>query len=171
MQKSLLVSSNLAWILGKRDRNGWIWCYNLRRFSCLGKYVVYCEARVDVSHSRIGKWWDLVLKLQVLRTIKKLVRHLARLQRDYQKRELKDAQQMVVCSNVCERQNKCHIIKQAIPIRTLFMSHLHVTHITEGLQIVKYRTPFICHKCNKNKATVTYTKHIHLYTRYVHLSV
>jgi len=41
------------------------------------------------------------------------------------------------------------------------MNHLHVTHITEGLQIVKYRAPLIRHKYNTNKATVTYTKHIH----------
>lgn len=67
--------------------------------------------------------------------------------------------------------NKCRIIKQPIPIRRLFMNHLHVTHITEGLRIVKYRAPFIRHKYNKNKATVTYTKHIGPYTRHVHLSV
>lgn len=37
---------------------------------------------------------------------KKLSRHLATLQRHYHKRELKDAQQTVVCSNVCERQKQ-----------------------------------------------------------------
>lgn len=51
------------------------------------------------------------------------------------------------------------------------MNHLHVTRITEGLQIVKYRTPFIRQKYNKNKATVTYTKYIHPHTRYVRMSV
>jgi len=36
------------------------------------------------------------------------------------------------------------------------MDHLHVTHITEGLQIVKYRASSICDKYNKNKDTVKY---------------
>lgn len=36
------------------------------------------------------------------------------------------------------------------------MGHLHVTHITEGLQIVKYRAPSICGKYNKNKDTAKY---------------
>jgi hypothetical protein len=31
-----------------------------------------------------------------------------------------------------------------LPVRRLFMDHLHVTHITGGLQIVKYRAPLIC---------------------------
>jgi len=45
------------------------------------------------------------------------------------------------------------------------MSHLHVTHITEGIQIVKYRAPpLIRHRNNKSRETVTYTKHIRVHT-------
>jgi hypothetical protein len=39
----------------------------------------------------------------------------ARLRSDYHQRETKDAQQMAVCSHVCERRNKQRIINQPIP--------------------------------------------------------
>lgn len=74
--------------------SGAIWCYNLPRLSCIWRFV---RLEVDRSHARFTEWWDVMMKLQVARTVKILVSHLARLQRNYHKRELKDAQQMVVC--------------------------------------------------------------------------
>jgi hypothetical protein len=40
------------------------------------------------------------------------------------------------------------------------MDHLHVTHITEGLQIVKYRAPSICDRYNENKVTANNTQFV-----------
>jgi hypothetical protein len=62
---------------------------------------------------------------------------------------------MAVCSHVCEQ------LGSQFLARGLFMGHLHVTHITEGLQIVKYTAPLICDKRNEYidtaTATATYT--------------
>jgi hypothetical protein len=51
------------------------------------------------------------------------------------------------------------------PVRGLFMNYLHVTHITEGLQIVKYRAPFSIDKRSEKNDAAMYTHAFHTNTR------